>query len=92
MEPQVYKVFNTHAHEISGWTILSRLIHVRDPNLGGMNVDVQSDLATLELKNGEQLKYFNRIIIRLQHKIILSGGTVSHTILLFQYMKALSNI
>ena len=27
MAPKAYKVFSTHAHEISGWTILSRLLH-----------------------------------------------------------------
>ena len=27
MGPQAYKVVNTHAHEISGWKILSRIIH-----------------------------------------------------------------
>ena len=27
MAPQAYKVVSTHAHEISGWTILSRLLH-----------------------------------------------------------------
>ena len=55
MAPQVYKVVSTHAHEISGWTIISRLLHSRAHHLGGMNGDVQSDLATLDFKNGEQL-------------------------------------
>ena len=27
MAPQAYKVVRTHAHEMSGWTILSRLLH-----------------------------------------------------------------
>ena len=31
-----------------------------------MNGDVQSDLATLEFKNGEKLEYFHSRIIRLQ--------------------------
>ena len=66
MAPKAYKVVNTHAYEISGWTILSRLIHVRAPHLGGINGDVQSDLSTLEFNNGKQLEYFHRIVIRLQ--------------------------
>ena len=53
MLPQAYKVVSTHAHEISGWNILYRLIHSRAPNLGGMNGDVQYDLATLAFNNGE---------------------------------------
>ena len=57
-----------------------------------MNGDVQYDLATLEFKNKEQLEYFHRRIIKLQQEIILSGGTISHTILLFQYMKSHPNI
>ena len=53
MAPQAYKVGSTHTHEISGWAILSILLHSRAPHLGGMNGDVQSDLATLDSKNGE---------------------------------------
>ena len=72
MAPQAYKVFRTHAHDISGWTILSRLIHSRAPHLGGMNSDVQSDLTTLAFKNGEQLEDFHISILRIQQEIILS--------------------
>ena len=53
-----------------------------------MNGDVQSDLATLEFNNGEQLEDFHIIILRLQEEIILSGETLSPTRLLFQYTKA----
>ena len=63
MSPQAYKVVSTHSHEISLWTILSRLIHSRAPHLGGMNGDVQSDLATLAFNNGEQLEYFHSSIL-----------------------------
>ena len=91
MAPKSYKVVRTHAHKISGWTILSRLLHSRDPHLGVMNGDVQSDLATLAFRNGEQLEDFNSRIIRLHQEIMLSGEIVSSTRLLFQYMKALTN-
>ena len=66
MAPQAYKIVSTHYHEISGWTILSRLLHSRAPRLGGMNGDVQSDLVTLDFRNGEQLEYFHSRILRLQ--------------------------
>ena len=52
MAPQSYKAVSTHAHEISVWTILSRLIHSSAPHLGGMNDDVQYDIATLAFNNG----------------------------------------
>ena len=52
MALQDYKFLNTHAHEISGWTIISRILHSRAPNIGGMNSDVQYDLSTLVFKNG----------------------------------------
>ena len=52
MVPKDYKVVNTHAHEISVWTIISILLHSRALHLEGMNGDVQSDLATLASKNG----------------------------------------
>ena len=55
-----------------------------------MNGDVRSDLFTLEFNNGEQLKDFHSRILRLQQENNLSGETVSPTILLFPYMKALS--
>ena len=45
-----YKVVNTHDHYISGWTILSRLLHVNIPHIGDMNGYGQSDLSTLALK------------------------------------------
>ena len=90
MAPQAYKVVSTHAHEISGWTILSRLLHSSSPHLGGMNGDVQSDLVTLAFINAEQLEYFHSSILRLQQKIMLSGSTFSSTRLLFPYMKALT--
>ena len=72
MAPQAYKIFSTHAYEISGWTILSRLLHSRAHHIGGMNGDFQSDLATLAFKNGEQLEYFHSMILRLQQEIMLS--------------------
>ena len=65
MAPQSYKIVRIHAHEISGWKILSRLLHSCAPHFGGMNGDVQSDLATLEFKNGEELEDFHSRIIRL---------------------------
>ena len=68
MATQAYKVFSTHAHEISVWTILYRLLHTRAPHLGGMNGYVQSDLATLAFKNGEQLEDFHSRILRLQQE------------------------
>ena len=40
---------------------------------GIINGDVQSDTATLEFKNREQLEYFHSIFIRLQQEINLSG-------------------
>ena len=55
-----------------------------------MNVGVQFDLDTMALKPGEKLEYFHRIILRLQQEINLSGQIASPTILLLQYMKALS--
>ena len=55
-----------------------------------MNGDVQSDLATLAFKNGEQLEDFHSRILRLQQEIMLSGEIVSPTRLLLQYMKALT--
>ena len=55
MTPQVYKVVSTHAHKISYWTILYRLIHSGAPQLEGINGDAQSDLAILDFKNGEQI-------------------------------------
>ena len=51
MAPQAYKVVSTHDNEISGCTIFSIILHSRDPHLGGMNGDVQSDLATLSFNN-----------------------------------------
>ena len=90
LAPQAYKVVSTHAHEISGFTILSRLLHSRAPRIGGINGNVQSDLATQPFKNGEQLEVFHSRILRLQQAIMLSGEIVSPFILLFQYMKALT--
>ena len=89
-ETQAYKVVNTYANEISGSTIIYRLLHAHTPNLEGMNVDVQSDLSTLALKKGKQLEYFHIRIIRLHQKIIFSGETVSPTRLLYQYIQAFS--
>ena len=88
MEPQAYKVVSTHSHEILGCTILSRLLHSCAPHIGGMNGDVQSDLATLAFKNVEQLVDFHSRILRLQQAIMLSGEIVSHTRLFFQYTDA----
>ena len=64
--PHTYKVFSTHAHEISEWKVISRLIHSRAPHLGGMNGDFQSDIATLAFNNIEQLEYFHSSILKLK--------------------------
>ena len=89
MAPQAYKIVSTHYHEISGWTILSRLLHSRTPHIGGINGDGQSYLATLAFRNGEQLEDFHSRILRLEQEIILSGEIFSPTRIIFQYMKAL---
>ena len=73
LAPQAYKFFSTHAYETSVWIILSRLLHLHAPHLGGMNGDIQSDLATLDFRNGEQLEDFHIRIIKLQQEIMLSG-------------------
>ena len=92
MARQAYKVVRTHSCEISRRTIISRLLHSRSPRLWGKNRDVPSDLVILAFKNGEQVEDFHTKILRLQQEINLSGETVSTTRLLFQYIKALSNI
>ena len=90
MALHAYKVVITHAHEISGWKILSRLFHSRAPHIVGMNGYVQSDLSPLAFNNREQLEYFHSRIIITQQEIILSGETASPTRILLQYMKLLS--
>ena len=54
MAPQAYMVDTNHAYEISLWENLSILIHGCTPDVGRINGDVWSDLATLPL----QLEYF----------------------------------
>ena len=66
MALQAYKVVRTHAHETSGWTILSRLLDSRSPNIGWMNGDVESDISTLEFNNRKQLEHFHSIILILK--------------------------
>ena len=90
MAPHSYKFVSTHAHEISGWKIPSRLIHSRAPNIGGMNFDDQSKLSTLAFNNAEQLKEFHSIIIILQQEIVLYVETVSPTIIIFYFVESLS--
>ena len=51
MAPQAYKLFSTHDNEISGWTILSRLLHSCANHFKGMNGEVKYDLVTLDFKN-----------------------------------------
>ena len=58
MVPQALKVVSTHAHKIPVLIILSRLLHSRAPNMGGINGDVKSDLSTLTCNNREQIEYF----------------------------------
>ena len=77
MEPLSYKFVNTHAHEISVWIILSRILHESAPRIGGMNGDDQSNLSTPPFKNGVQLEDFCSIIIRIKQEINLYGETVS---------------
>ena len=84
MVPQRYKVSTSHDKEILGWTILSRLLHTIGPHIGGTNVEVQSELATLSSKKLEQLDGFHNRIIRLQREINISVETVSTTRLLLQ--------
>ena len=90
MSPKAYKVINTHYIEIYGWTIITWILHAYGTHLGGINSNVQSDLSTLESNNGEQIEYFNRIIIILQQEINIYGEIVSHKIILLRYMKAFS--
>ena len=92
MAHQVYNIVSIHDNEISGCTIISRLIHLHAPYLVGMNVDVQSDMSTLSFNKGELIEDFNSIILRLQQQIIFLGENLSPTSILFRYTKALSKI
>ena len=87
MAPQSYKFVNTHAHEISGWKIISIIPYSRDPLLGGISGDVQSDISNLAFKNREQLEDFQSRILRLQHAIFICEETAYPTRLIFQYME-----
>ena len=40
MAPHAYKVVSTDASKISGWTIISRLLHSLATNLGGLHYDI----------------------------------------------------
>ena len=55
-----------------------------------MNVDVQSDLSTLELNQGEQLEGFHIRILILQQEINLSEETSSTTIIILKYTNEFS--
>ena len=79
MEPQAFKVVTTHTNKIFVCTILSITISDRYSHLGGMNVDVQPDLATLEFKQRENVEGFHERILRLKQEISLSGEPVSPT-------------
>ena len=69
MAPQAYKVFNTHAQEISGRTTISRLLHARGSHLMGMNGDVQSYIATIPLNNGEKIEHFTSEFLEFNRKL-----------------------
>ena len=71
--------------------IISRLLHEHTPNLGGMNGDVQSDLATLAFNNGEEPEYFHIRIIRLQKEINHSGENLYPTRLLYSTKRNITN-
>ena len=90
MTPHSYKIVSTHAHEISGWTILFILLHSCAPNIVDMDNYVQSNLASMSFKNGEKLEDFHNRILRLQQEIILSGENKSPKRLIFLYMKEFS--
>ena len=55
-----------------------------------MNGNVQSGIATLAFKNGEQLEDFHSRILRIQKEIMLSEEIFSPTRILFHYMKSLT--
>ena len=78
MELQAYMVVKTHACGISGWNIISRILHSCATYIGGMN-DVKSYLATLEFNNRKQLEDFCKRINILQQEINPSRETVSPT-------------
>ena len=63
LAPQAYKIFSTHAHEISVCTIIYTLLQMRSPHIKGMNCDVQYDLDTLVFKHRKQLEVFHSIIL-----------------------------
>ena len=56
MNTWVYKLITAHDHEVLLCIILSRILHAREPHIGGRNGGVKSDLATLDFKQGNNLK------------------------------------
>ena len=73
MVPQAYKTLNSRDYKISGYILLSRVIHVRAPTVGYINGDVQSDISTLTFNNKEQLEDFHSTILIFKEENIPSG-------------------
>ena len=65
----VNSVVTTHVNEISVCKILSIILYALAPHIGGMNGDVQSDIVTLEFKNGGELKIFIAYLSGLDKKL-----------------------
>ena len=88
---QSYKFITTHDHEISVCNILSILLQELPPCIEGINIYFQFELATLAFKQGEKLESFYIRILIPQKKVKISRWGLYPTIILFQYMQALSN-
>ena len=82
---------HSHSYNIGMYNYFQTL-HAEDPHLVGMNVYVQSELATMSFKKGEELKDIDITIFRLQQEISLSRETYFPKRILVQYMNALSKI
>ena len=56
--------------------VLSIIKHTQAPNIGGVNGDVQSNLATLAFKFGEQLENFIITILIFQQETNIYGELI----------------
>ena len=52
LDTEYYKLISAYAHEFYGWIILYNIIHDCDPHLVNYNGGLQTNISTLDFKNG----------------------------------------
>ena len=88
--PQAHHIIITNSNTDNGWKLLFTLLSKRCPFMGGMYMDVATEITLLKLHENDKIHTFYRRVQDIQTKLLYSRENVDKTRSLKLYLKVMA--